>query len=424
MLILINISNQLIDVNLDDYMHNRRQLSGTMKHVYGWAISDLKSREITKNTPAPTAPIIYYIHGTADRTGGFADEAEYLLYALPENYSKIHLVAFDDRGAGKNIESFSMQLAHKIMAEDDRDVILIGHSRGGLIASWFAENLAEPNGITVHAVAAVSSPFGGSDFAIPPLTWYSGSVNQMQKGSPFLTDLSEKIRRTNTRYLYFHGENDWLVTEESACIESHRDQLIRIRGHNHLSIVHAPELIDHLREKVGNAVNAPDEKVHIPHDNQTILGQLNDAVNVMRSDHPLRSAAVDLLYNARITMPSDRNDTDNKNWRLSVQLATRVIKNPQDECAVSMLALNARLYAPGKSSPWKQFVDALAMLAGAAILGLSLAGIPLLLGITMTSQLMTGSLLTTVGATFFYRDRQKTLSKAASMLAVQAAKSV
>lgn len=98
-----------------------------------------------------------------------------------------------------------------------------------------------------------------------------------------------------------------------------------------------------------------------------------------------------------------------------VQLRAEV--NPEYLKAVRLLKSNVDHRAIGKSDGWKKLKGALAMLAGAAIIGLSIAGTPFTGGASLTGFYVAGSLLSVGGAAFFYHNRQKSLAKESANLA-------
>jgi len=249
-------------------------LGGALRHVSLWVTSSFHEIEypnpnyqpasseqdsvddficVNNNISKENEITIYCIHGTADRPAAFTLVAERLLNNLPDRINRIHLAAFEDRGRGLGIDDFAQQLAEKIKEKKDKNIILMGHSRGGLVASYFAEYLANEMDINVLGVVGICSPFGGSDKAIAPLTWVSKSVKQMQKGSEFLKELVDKIRESNFNYRYFAVKDDSLVDIDSCCIEEHRDALTVLdTAHWHLSALTSHQLIEYIQEYVAD----------------------------------------------------------------------------------------------------------------------------------------------------------------------------
>src|SRR5579872_1059174 len=139
---------------------------------------------------------IYCVHGTGDRNNAFSNLIENIFFdekGLPENISSACLSTFYGRFQGNTIEFFAEQLVQKIAANKHKNVVLMGHSRGGLIISHLAESLAAAAEIRVHCVVSICSPFMGCDLAMKPFTWISGSLKEMQPGSVFLQELRAKM---------------------------------------------------------------------------------------------------------------------------------------------------------------------------------------------------------------------------------------
>src|SRR5438128_586742 len=85
---------------------------------------------------------IYCVHGTGDRSNAFNRIASRLLQPLkkdslqnllPDSIDKIHSLAFSGRIMGNGMDHYVEQLKSRIIKNEDTDVILIGHSRGGII---------------------------------------------------------------------------------------------------------------------------------------------------------------------------------------------------------------------------------------------------------------------------------------------------
>lgn len=190
---------------------------------------------------------LYCVHGTADRNGSFRNIANQISASLPDSISSIHLVCFEGWGLG--IAALAQQLLTKIKANNHREVILMGHSRGGLLITYLAEYLARAAGITVHAIFTMGTPFGG---AVVPgmdlLSMVSKSVEEMKPGSSFLNDLISKILLSNIRYIHFAAQYDGLVAVKETYVNSIP---IVLRGHNHLSMMqNAKEMVTIIKHRL------------------------------------------------------------------------------------------------------------------------------------------------------------------------------
>jgi len=402
---------------------------GALRHVCEWAASDLYPHEYSnpnhdeeKQADHGSRMAVYYIHGTCDRPGTFSHVAEALSRDLPENISKIHLVSFRDRGLGKGIESIALQLAHKIKREKDRHVILIGYSRGGIVASCFAEKIAAKIGVKVHLVIGICSPFGGSDLAVAPLTWLSDSIDDMKRDSALLMELQDRNVHSKIPYRYFCAVNDVLVTVDAVCMRGHEHLITRIEDQDHLSVLSSPVLQETIREflKMISEKFFQEYRDELIFESDDILMRLEFAIQSLPLRSALREPAKNVLKHAEKNSSSEDTPREAAGWQLSVELAINVIENPEDDFAIRFLKLDARHHAPGCASGWKQFYGAMALLAGVAMLGLGIAGIPFTGGGSLAGQMVAGTLLAAGGAALFFQGRQKTLSKAVQTLALDA----
>ncbi len=231
-------------------------LTGIGKHTFAWICASPKGKVYrnpnflqSESKEEQREIAIYCIHGTADRSSAFKKIAEGLLKNdnFPTNISTIHLVSFKKRGHGISIEDFAKQLKVKIQENQHRDIILMGHSRGGLVAAYFAENLAKNIGVNVHSVMSICTPFQGTSFSIKPLSWLSESVKEMDENSQFLSVLQEKIRQSSIEYFNFAVTDDTLVSPDAAYVKGPHSSLVLLDMHGHLSVMHSKRLMELLQ---------------------------------------------------------------------------------------------------------------------------------------------------------------------------------
>jgi hypothetical protein len=242
-------------------------ITGIFSHTYYWLTSPSgdqfyqnPSYKKEQNQAPETA--VYFIHGTADHSGAFTRVAERLieLGLLPDEIYSLNLLAFDQRYQGKSIKYFAEQLKDKIIANQHRRVILIAHSRGGLVASYFAEFLAELAEIEVLLIMPIGTPFNGSYLALKPLSWFSESVKEMEIDSEFLLLLKEKIIENATgNYHFFIATEDGIVLGEAGFIKEYVDKypksLTIFDRHGHLSVMSSHRLVIRISELIRNYFN-------------------------------------------------------------------------------------------------------------------------------------------------------------------------
>ena len=231
--------------------YNPAGYTGIVAHTYEWLTSKtddyVYSNPAFKPSPTKEPLAVYCVHGTADQPQAFARMARRLLRkGLPEDICSINLVAFHSRYAGNGIDFFANQLLEKIKANNHQRVILLGHSRGGLVNGYLAEFLAKENNIQVEAVVSFGTPFYGSYLALAPLSWFSASVQQMQVNNEFNGKLVERILISSIPYYFFVANNDYIVEANSSSISAYVAKkpgslIILETKHGHLSMLSSHE---------------------------------------------------------------------------------------------------------------------------------------------------------------------------------------
>lgn len=126
---------------------------------------------------------------------------------------------------------------NRIKRETQQDkIILIGHSMGGLISSYYSEYLAKP--AEVEKVIALGSPFQGTRLAALGL---GTCVKEMALGSCFLEQLRQQIQNSSTAYHYVGSRIDNLVVPWYSAFPPHcalpdKNKLI-LEDHGHLRLL-------------------------------------------------------------------------------------------------------------------------------------------------------------------------------------------
>lgn len=212
---------------------------------------------------------IYCIHGTGDKYNAFTKSAKYIQPKLPECYSCIHLVEFSGSFRRLKIEDFANQLINQILDNEDTDVILIGHSSGGLIATYAAESLAKQNNITVRMVVAISSPYRGSWWAKMPVLRQFPGFQQMQTDHPFLIKLSKRFCQSDERtkvahHIFIRAKRDKIVRGESFLPYGYRSEenVYQFSYDGHLSILLNTILYDIILNHLRYTASACDTPLH------------------------------------------------------------------------------------------------------------------------------------------------------------------
>lgn len=113
----------------------------------------------------------------------------------------------------RSYAQFVAKKAEKIAeATGRKDLILVGHSMGGLVSSWYATKLAPPG--TVTDVITLGSPLRGTYVA-----WIALGPNgsEMRPGSEFIKELQTEIARSqDIRFYHIGTKTDQLVIPSSS----------------------------------------------------------------------------------------------------------------------------------------------------------------------------------------------------------------
>lgn len=244
---------------------------GAIEHsVISWPQGRFEDTILPNPFFDPSSPIaysLYCIHGTADRSFAFYSLSTRLLTEqnhasnlLPKSIKKIHLLAFDGRYQGASIEDFARQVKYKIIRNRDKHVILAGHSRGGEVAAYFTQFIAEHIDVTVHGVLPICAPLYGSPLAMAPLSVISTSVAQMREDSEFLTKLRASITSSESsrkKYYFFAVERDAIVPTEHSIMKQDDSAIFILPHHGHLSILQSPELAGFVSDCLKQIVERP-----------------------------------------------------------------------------------------------------------------------------------------------------------------------
>ncbi len=151
--------------------------------------------------------------------------------------------------AFSSIAKLAEQVKEKVEAiqseTDASQVILIGHSMGGLVASYFCEYLAKPK--QVARIITLGSPFKG--------TWsaalaYGQNGREMAPQSPFLVELLDKIHHTAVPYFSVASKIDNLVIPwQSALInEDIPNHNLIFEDYGHLRLLFSPVVVNQIVE--------------------------------------------------------------------------------------------------------------------------------------------------------------------------------
>jgi triacylglycerol lipase len=126
-------------------------------------------------------------------------------------------------------------------------VILIGHSLGGLIASFYAENISETDNIEVVRVITISTPWKE-----PPMLKYVNRLHRQvlneQMMEVNLQTMRIKATRNIDRYRSFGSFDDVLVSNENATLSSNVHTSYNWYGHH--TIVLSPRMWNDIHDVI------------------------------------------------------------------------------------------------------------------------------------------------------------------------------
>jgi pimeloyl-ACP methyl ester carboxylesterase len=159
-----------------------------------------------------------------------------------------NMYAFGYASVGVDVPELAERLLRQVQREVGTEPVhLVGHSLGGLIVRYFAQELADDT--TVATLATIATPHRGARLArlLP-----TALGCDLRPGSPLLRQLARQPVR-ETPFTTYSTDRDLLVSRESATLQSTNVANVSIPGYGHLSILNAPPLADHLAFRLHQA---------------------------------------------------------------------------------------------------------------------------------------------------------------------------
>ncbi|WP_432192003.1 esterase/lipase family protein [Streptomyces sp. bgisy027] len=200
----------------------------------------------TAQLPTETSPPVVLLHGFIDNRSVFvllrrnlAQHGRHQVESL--NYSPL---TCDIRTAaellGRHIEGICERTG-------SRQVDVVGHSLGGLIARYYVQRLGGDH--RVRTLVTLGTPHSGT--RVVPLANAHPIVRQMRPGSPVLEELARPAPGCRTHFVSFWSDLDHLMDPlETACID-HPDLLaqnVRVSGVGHLALPVHPAVATGIRQ--------------------------------------------------------------------------------------------------------------------------------------------------------------------------------
>ncbi|MEV5008049.1 alpha/beta fold hydrolase [Streptomyces sp. NPDC056159] len=207
--------------------------------------------EGTAQLPTEAKPPVVLLHGFIDNRSVFvllrrslAQHGRQRVESL--NYSPL---TCDIRTAaellGRHIEEICERTG-------SRQIDVVGHSLGGLIARYYVQRLG--GDLRVRTLVTLGTPHSGTRVA--PLANAHPIVRQMRPGSELIEELSRPAPGCRTHFVSFWSDLDHLMDPlESACIE-HPDlkvENIQVSGIGHLALPLHPAVATGIRQVLDTA---------------------------------------------------------------------------------------------------------------------------------------------------------------------------
>ena len=138
------------------------------------------------------------------------------------------------------------QKADAIAKETKRnDLILIGHSMGGLVSAWYATKVAESGKVT--DVITIGSPLGGTKIAAIAI---GPNGREMRCGSELIRELQDEcLHNHTTRFFHIASKTDQIIIPYSSALfglNPEREYLLEDIGH--MSLLFSPRVVDKIEE--------------------------------------------------------------------------------------------------------------------------------------------------------------------------------
>lgn len=154
------------------------------------------------------------------------------IYTLNLNHPFLSICSYGEL-IGKKAEEIALETGR-------RDLVLIGHSMGGLVSCWYATKIAPPE--TVTDVITIGSPLGGTYMA-----YIAAGANgkEMRLGSSFVRELQKRIEENDKIHFYHIGtKTDQLVVPSSSSwIGQHRERQFVLDDIGHVTLLFSSRVL-------------------------------------------------------------------------------------------------------------------------------------------------------------------------------------
>ncbi|XQE86609.1 lipase family alpha/beta hydrolase [Streptomyces microflavus] len=195
--------------------------------------------------PAAERPVVL-LHGFIDNRSVFV-----LLRRALARHGRRHLASLNYSPLTRDLRTAAELLGRHVeevcARTGQREVDIVGHSLGGLIARYYVQRLGGDR--RVRTLVTLGTPHGGT--AVAPGAGIHPIVRQMRGGSTLIEELRRPAPGCRTRFVSFWSELDQvMVPVETACVD-HPDLdavNVRVTGIGHLALPVHPAVAAAVRE--------------------------------------------------------------------------------------------------------------------------------------------------------------------------------
>ncbi|MFL3868567.1 alpha/beta fold hydrolase [Streptomyces griseobrunneus] len=195
--------------------------------------------------PDAERPVVL-LHGFIDNRSVFV-----LLRRALARHGRRHLASLNYSPLTRDLRTAAGLLGRHVeevcARTGQREVDIVGHSLGGLIARYYVQRLGGDS--RVRTLVTLGTPHGGT--AVAPGAGVHPIVRQMRGGSPLIEELRRPAPGCRTRFVSFWSELDQvMVPVETACVD-HPDLdavNVRVTGIGHLALPVHPAVATAVRE--------------------------------------------------------------------------------------------------------------------------------------------------------------------------------
>ncbi|WP_411117335.1 lipase family alpha/beta hydrolase [Streptomyces sp. 058-1L] len=204
----------------------------------------------TRPSPLPGSPAaerpVVLLHGFIDNRSVFV-----LLRRALARHGRRHLASLNYSPLTRDLRTAAELLGRHVeevcARTGQREVDIVGHSLGGLIARYYVQRLGGDR--RVRTLVTLGTPHGGT--AVAPGAGIHPIVRQMRGGSTLIEELRRPAPGCRTRFVSFWSELDQvMVPVETACVD-HPDLdavNVRVTGIGHLALPVHPAVAAAVRE--------------------------------------------------------------------------------------------------------------------------------------------------------------------------------